>query len=346
MAHRVLLTGANGFLGSHILSELLSKGFFVSSVVRSQEKADQIRRDFPSYESQMDFGIVPDMTIPGAFNEVVKSTPPFNTVLHQASPFFFSSITKNEEFLDPAIKGTTELLKGVKAHAPEVKRVIYTSSCAAVLDFDAGISSTPQKVYTEEDWNPITYEAALKGSKAHAYRASKKFAELAAWNFIKEEKPNFDLVSINPPMIWGPLAHTISGTKDINESNARLYTGLLNSSKDAPMPPNGVHMYVDVRDLAVAHVAAVTTPEAGGERIIVSSKAMSTQEIADLFRKNFPELESRIPLGKPGTSSLPEGAYTISNEKAKKLLGVTFRSDEECFVELGKQLLEIEKASV
>jgi nucleoside-diphosphate-sugar epimerase len=147
MAHRVLLTGANGFLGSHILSELLSEGFFVSSVVRSQGKADQIRRGFPSYKSQMDFGIVPDMTIPGAFDEVVKSTPPFDTVLHQASPFFFSSIKKNEEFLDPAIKGTTELLTAVKAYAPGVKRVIYTSSCASVLDFDAVISSTPQKVY-------------------------------------------------------------------------------------------------------------------------------------------------------------------------------------------------------
>ena len=139
MAHRVVLTGANGFLGSHILSELLSKGFFVRSVVRSQEKANQIVRDFPSYETQMEFGIVPDMTVPGAFNEVVKSTPPFDTLLHQASPFFFSSIMNNEEFLDPAIKGTTELLKAVKAYAPEVKRVIYTSSCAAVLNFDTEI---------------------------------------------------------------------------------------------------------------------------------------------------------------------------------------------------------------
>jgi nucleoside-diphosphate-sugar epimerase len=108
-------------------------------------------------------------------------------------------------------------------------------------------------VYTEEDWNSITYEAALVGSKTHAYRASKKFAELAAWNFVTEDRPNFDLISINPPMIWGPLAHTISNIQDTNEPNARLYTGLLNSTKDAPMPPNGVHTYVDVRDLPVAH---------------------------------------------------------------------------------------------
>jgi nucleoside-diphosphate-sugar epimerase len=345
MSQRVLLTGANGFLGSHILSELLNNGFFVRSVVRSQAKADQIVRDFPSFKSKMDFGIVPDMTVPGAFNEVVKSTPPFDAILHQASPFFFASIGNNAEFLDPAVKGTTEILKAVKAHAPEVKRVIYTSSCAAVLNFSAPVATSPQKVYTEDDWYPITYDEALEGNKADAYRASKKFAELAAWNFVKEEKPNFDLVSLNPPMIYGPLRHTVSNVKDINESNARIYSNFVNSSKDAPLPPNGVHIYVDVRDLAVAHVKAVTIPEAGGQRIIVSSKSISSQDISDILRKNFPELEERTPIGKPGTDSLPEGAYTISNEKVKKILGLDFRTDEECFVELGRQLLEIEKAS-
>jgi nucleoside-diphosphate-sugar epimerase len=346
MSQRVLLTGANGFLGSHILSELLNSGFFVRSIVRSQAKADQIARDFPSFKSKMDFGIVADMTVPGAFNEIVKSSPPFDAVLHQASPFLFSVTGNNKElFLDPAIKGTTEILKAIKAHAPEIKRVIYTSSCAAVLDFNAPVGTTPQKVYTEEDWNSITYSEALAGTKPDAYRASKKFAELAAWDFVKEEKPNFDLVSLNPPMIYGPLKHTVENVKDLNESNKMIYSKFVNSSKDAPLPPNGVHMYVDVRDLAIAHVKAVTTPEAGGQRIIVSSKAISSQQISHLLRKNFPELEERTPIGNPGTDSLPEGAYTISNEKVKKLLGLEFRSDEECFVELVRQLLEIEKAS-
>jgi nucleoside-diphosphate-sugar epimerase len=345
MAQRVLLTGANGFLGSHILSELLDDGFFVRSVVRSQAKADQILRDFPSYKSKMDFGIVPDMTVHGAFNDVVKSSPPFDAVIHQASPFFFASIGNNAEFLDPAIKGTTELLEAIKAHAPDVKRVIYTCSCAAVIDFNAPIGTTPQKVYTAEDWNPVTYEGALVGSKADAYRASKKYAELAAWNFVKEEKPNFDLVSLNPPMIYGPLKHTVTNVKDINESNARLYNNFINSSKDALLPPGGVHMYVDVRDLAIAHVKAITTPEAANQRILVSSKSISSQEISDIFRRAFPELEERTPVGNPGTDSLPEGAYTISNEKAKTVLGLKFRTDEECFVELARQLLEIEKAS-
>ncbi|KUJ07895.1 NAD(P)-binding protein [Mollisia scopiformis] len=345
MSQRILLTGANGFLGTHILAELLKAGFSVRSVVRSQSKADQLSRIFPTYASKMDFGIVPDMTIPGAFNQVVQANPPFTTVLHQASPFFFASISKNEDFLLPAIEGTTNLLKAVKEHAPEVKRVIYTSSCAAVLNFEAPIGTNPQKVYTDSDWNPVTYTQAIEGNKAIAYRASKKFAELAGWNFIQEEKPNFDFVSINPPMIYGPMHSPAATVAEINESNVRIYNNFINSTTDAELPPGGVHMYVDVRDLATAHVRAVTTKEAGSERIIVSSKAISSQEISDLLRSNFPELDKRTPVGKPGTISLPEGAYTVSNEKAKRMLGLTFRSDEECFVELGKQLLEIEKGS-
>ncbi|KAF8859161.1 NAD(P)-binding protein [Acephala macrosclerotiorum] len=315
-SRRVLLTGANGFLGTHILSELLKAGFFVRSVVRSQAKASQLSKVFPEYSSRMDFGIVPDMTVPGAFNQVVQASPPFTTILHQASPFFFATTTKSEDFLLPAIEGTTNLLKAVKEFAPEVKLVIYTSSSLSSFSTNKGV----------------------------AYRASKKYAELAGWNFIKEERPNFDFISINPPMIYGPMFHPAGSVEEINKSNARIYNNFINSKKDAEMPPGGVHPYVDVRDLAIAHVRAVVTPEVGGQRIIVGSKSVSSQEIADLLRNNFGELEGRTPIGMPGTISLTEGAYSVSNEKAKKLLGLTFRSDE-CFVPLGRQLLEIEKAS-
>jgi nucleoside-diphosphate-sugar epimerase len=179
MARRVLLTGANGFVGSHILDQLLSLGHSVRSIVRSEAKAQQVLADFPNHGSKLDFAIVPDITAPGAFDDVVKSTPPFDTVIHTASPFLYRVISDNREFLDPAIKGTLEVLKSIKANAPSVKRVVITSSCAAVINFAAPVNTTPQKVYTEEDWNPTTWEGALTGTTNNAYQASKKFAELS-----------------------------------------------------------------------------------------------------------------------------------------------------------------------
>lgn len=87
MPQRILLTGANGFIGAHILDVLLSKGHSVRAILRSQSKVDQVLADFPNYGSTLDFGIVPDITAPGAFDKAVVSDPPFNSVIHTASPF-------------------------------------------------------------------------------------------------------------------------------------------------------------------------------------------------------------------------------------------------------------------
>jgi len=343
MAQRVLLTGSNGFVGSHILEQLLSRGLSVRGIVRSQAKAQQVLSDFPNYGSQLDFGIVPDITAPGAFDKVVQSTPPFDTVIHTASPFLYRVISDNREFLDPAIKGTLEVLKSVKAYAPAVKRVVITSSCAAVINFQAPVVTTPPKIYTEEDWNPTTWESALTGTQNNAYQASKKFAELSAWEFVEKEKPNFSLATLAPPMVYGPLRHTVKSVKELNQSNSRIYDLFINSKKDAEEPPNGLHTYTDVRDIATAHIKAATLPEAAGQRFVICAGKISSQEISDMLRKDIPELAERTPEGTPGKDTLGENAFDCSSAKAEKVLGLTFRSKEETFVELAKQLLEIEK---
>ena len=359
MVQRVLLTGANGFVGSHILEQLLSRGLSVRAVIRSQSKAAQVLADFPTAGSALDFGIVPDITTPGAFDEVVQSTPSFDTVIHTASPFLCNClclrsrektdefadrvISSNLEFLDPAVKGTSEILKSIKAHAPTVKRVVITSSCAAVVDFAANPTASPQKIYTSEDWNPVTWDGALTGTPNTGYQASKKFAEEAAWDFIEKEKPNFDLVTLNPPMVYGPLRHSITSVKQLNESNARIYNLFVNSSKDAPLPPNGMPVYTDVRDIALAHIKAAMVPEASGQRFVICEGQVSSQEISDSLRTNIPELDERTPVGVPGGNKLNANQYNCSSKLAEKVLGMTFRKKEETFVDLAKQLLEIEK---
>jgi hypothetical protein len=68
-----------------------------------------------------------------------------------------------------------------------------------------------------------------------------------AWEFIETEKPNFDLVTITPPMVYGPIRHSVSSPKQLNESNLRIYNLFINSKRDAELPPNGMHVYTDVR---------------------------------------------------------------------------------------------------
>lgn len=176
MARRVLLTGGNGFIGSHILTQLLDHGCTVCCVVRTQEKGDKILRDFAAQQSQISITIVPDIVAPGAYHTAVQGTPPFDTIYHTASPFTYTNVGGNLQFLEPAIKGTLNLLKAVKDNAPSVRRVIWTGSCASVIDYD-NLVSDPARLYTEADWNPVTWEEAVHGDPSKAYRASKLFAE-------------------------------------------------------------------------------------------------------------------------------------------------------------------------
>ena len=184
----------------------------------------------------------------------------------------------------------------------------------------------------------MTWDGALTGTPNAAYQASKKYAEKAAWNVVEKEKPKFDLVTLNPPMVYGPLRHSISSVKQLNESNARIYNLFINSSKDVPLPPNGLPVYTDVRDIALAHIKAAMVPEASGHMFVICYGQVSSQEISDLLRKNIPELEERTPVGVPGGNKLDPDYYTASNALAKKVLRMTFRPKEETFVELAKQL--------
>ena len=176
--HRVLLTGANGFLGSHILKQLLDHpDVSVRAVVRSASKVEAVKQDFNEYDN-LDFAIVPDITAPNAFHEALSSSDtPFNLVVHSASPFLYKAVSDNREFLDPAVNGTTEILRSVKAVAPGVKRVVITSSFASDADL-AHPDKMAGRTYTDDDWNPITWDQALQGGKGDAYQGSKKFAEV------------------------------------------------------------------------------------------------------------------------------------------------------------------------
>ena len=104
--------------------------------------------------------------------------------------------------LDPAVIGTTGVLKSIKKSAPTVKRVTITSSFAAIIDPFKGMR--PGYTYSEKDWNPITHDQALE-NPSNGYRASKTFAEKAAWDFLEKEKPNFTVSTINPPLVLGPI---------------------------------------------------------------------------------------------------------------------------------------------
>ncbi|KAI0888180.1 flavonol reductase [Annulohypoxylon maeteangense] len=343
MPRYVFLTGGNGFIGSHILAELLNNDFYVSCAVRTQAKGDKILEDFAAQKSQIDISVIPDIISPDAYNAALKRHP-FEAVFHTASQFSSNAEgDKYQLYLKPAIEGTLNLLRTVKDHAPSVRRVIWTGSCASVIDYGDLVSVDHPRVYDEKDWNPITLEDVKQGSPSQAYIASKKFAEQGAWAFMEQEKPHFELVTLCPPATFGPLRHSISRIEDLNESNDRLWKYCFDSTEDAPMPYIPVHTYVDVRDLAKVQVQSMIVPEAANQRFIVCARQFSYQDICDILRSHFPELRKRTPLGRPSISSLPQGAYSVDNTKVREILGIEFRSLEETVLDTARYMLHVEQ---
>jgi len=336
---RVLLSGGSGFIAAHVIDNLLERGHSVVTTVRSQEKANKIKEAHPKYgKDKLDFAIVEDVAQEGAFDKAVVSDPPFDAVIHTASPFHFNVTDVQKELLDPAIIGTTGILKSIKKSAPTVKRVAITSSFASIVDGSKG--AWPEHTYSEADWNPITKEQAVQ-NPANGYRASKTFAERAAWDFVEKEKPNFSIATLCPPLVLGPIVHYLNSLDGLNTSNQRIRDIAQGKAKDE-IPETGTFIFVDVRDLALAHVLAIEKEEAANKRFFVVAGYFSNREVAEIIEKDYPQYKEGLPTKSTPGGDYPNGkksdVYKIDNSRVKDVLGLTFTPLEKTIVDTVKSL--------
>lgn len=312
------------------------------TTVRSEDKASRIRAAHPG--AKLTVALVPDISQPDAFDEVVRTHGAgLAYVQHTASPFHYGWTDAKTELLDPAVEGTRSILRAVQRHASNsVRRVVVTSSFAAILSA-AGIAD-PDKTFSEADWNPLTYEDGLRSgpdNKADAYRASKTVAERTAWDFVSDPKNGvkFELATICPPMVFGPVVHHLSSLAAINTSNGR-FVDLVQGRWASEIPPSGVFLWVDVRDVALAHANAMERPEAAGQRFFVTAGYYSNREIAAAVRKHFlPELGDKLPAESVPGGGYPEGSfYKYDNSRATKVLGIDWIPLEKSAVDTVKSL--------
>ncbi|KAJ6781063.1 hypothetical protein PWT90_09524 [Aphanocladium album] len=333
---RILLTGGNGFVASHILDMLRTTQHTVAITVRSEEKKEQVLARFEEPARQrISVFIVPDFTVPGAFDQCLQSQPPIEAVMHVASPFYYSATDIQRELLDPSVIGTESLLGSIHRHCPTVKTVVLTSSFAAILD-SYKTNSIPEHTYTVADWNPLTEEDAMK-STLNGYRASKILAEKAAWNFMDEQKPSFTLVALNPTLAFGPVIQPLAGAGDINTSNQRI-SGFLSGAFRDKIPDTGLSFYlwIDVRDLAVAHIRAVekqlVAPES--KRYLCTQGYFTNREICSIIARRFLEYQNVLPSPDGDDGGFPrEGVYGFDCAATTRDLELEYRTLEESVVD-------------
>ena len=255
----VLVTGGTGFIGLHCLQQLLDKGYKVRTTIRSESRKQEVMEAMKKHSSNcenLEFFIA-DLLSDDGWSEAVTGS---KYVLHVASPFFLGEPENEDVFIKPAVEGTLRVLKACADS--DVQKVVLTSSFAAV-----GYGHSREKeVYTEEDWSSVDGEIS-------PYAKSKTIAEKAAWEFVEnlEESKKFELTVINPVAVTGPML-----TSDIGSSNDFLLKLISGSMPACPK----IHMgYIDVRDVAKAHIFSMTEEKTNGERIIVSENEMFFAEV-------------------------------------------------------------------
>ncbi len=333
----VLVTGASGFIGLHCVRELLQRGYSVRGTVRSLAREPTLRA---ALEKQTDTSrlelVTADLTRDDGWTEAMLGC---RYAWHVASPVPNKPPKHEDELIIPARDGTLRVLRA--ASETGVERVVLTSSLSAVME---GHPRNTSRVFTEEDWSRVDGDLS-------AYDKSKTLAERAAWDFVESLAPEktLELSTINPGLVLGPVLE-----KDYGVSPEAI---LKLMRRDFPGCPRLGWPTVDARDVAAAHFAAMTVPEANGKRFCCCGDFVWMKEMAEILNANFSEQGYKVP-----TRTLPDfvvrfvGLFDklvrvttprlglelhVSNERIKRVLGWQPRSTEEMIVATGESLIDL-----
>jgi dihydroflavonol-4-reductase len=334
----VLVTGGSGFIGSHSILQLLNAGHRVRTTVRNLKREGDVRAMLK--QGGVDAGkrltfAAADLESDAGWPQAVAGC---DYVLHVASPFPSNVPKHDDELIIPAREGALRVLRA--ARDAGVKRVVLTSSFAAI-----GYGHPPQaEPFNETNWtNPGADDLT-------AYAKSKTLAERAAWDFIAKEGRGLELSVVNPVGVFGPVLGPDYSTSILIVQ--RMLDGAL------PGLPKLYFGAVDVRDTVDLHLRAMTHPAAKGERFLaVAGNFLSMLEIAKVLKDRMGAAAKRVParelpnwlvrlasLRDPAVKLiLPElGKHkNATNEKARRVLGWSPRSNEEAILATGESLVEL-----
>ena len=330
---KVLVTGATGFIALHCIAQLLEQGYGVTGTVRSPKRIDEVKKAITDQNlstDNLDF-VEADLEADAGWAEAVAGC---DFVLHVASPFIVGVPKHEDDLIIPAVEGTRRVVSAaIKAG---VKKIVLTSSCAAITETQDGKTH-----FSEADWSDAFH------AKTPAYYKSKTRAEKLAWELIGAQKKGTKtkLSVINPAGVIGPTLSDDIGTA--NEFVLQMINGKV------PGCPK-LHLgFVDVRDVAAAHILAMKNVKANGERFIISENEFWFRDFSVILNdagykkaptRDMPNwLVKLFGLIDPGTRQMAQmaGAEKFAPaDKARKILGWQPRAASQSLLDTAEQLVE------
>ena len=246
---KVLVTGASGFIAEHCIIELLKNGYSVKGSLRSMNREQEVRDAVKTEtdDTKLEFCKL-DLLEDDGWEDAMWDC---DYLMHVASPFVIEDPKDENELIKPAKEGTLRALNAAKKAG--IKRVVLTSSVAAVNSHMMSGTSD------HTTWTDINSKYVTP------YQKSKTIAEKAAWDFYnnQDNSNKMEMAVINPGGVMGPQLGN-----DLGGASTQIVSQLI--SGKFPMIPALSFPFIDVRDVAILHLKAMTTPEADGKRFIAA----------------------------------------------------------------------------
>jgi nucleoside-diphosphate-sugar epimerase len=341
MHKTILVTGGTGYVGSWIVKYLLEKGYQVRITVRDksnldkyaflQEIADKSDGDIEVYEA--------DLLTPGAYDSAAEGS---DSIIHVASPFTLRFKDPINEIIKPAINGTENILAAATS-STTVKKVVLTSSVVAVYGDNIDMQEKGLSEFTEDDFNNTSSETH------QPYSYSKVKAELRAWELARQQE-QWELVVMNPSFVMGPPLDTNSNSESIQFMKDMLTGKFLTGA------PHLEFGFVDVRDVAKAHILALEKENAKG-RYILMKEVMSfisfAKKIKVIYPGKYPLPRMKAPkfmlyligraFGITGRFVSRNIGYhiKINNSKGQKELGLVYSPMEDTIEDMVERMKEL-----
>ena len=325
----VLVTGASGYIASHLIKILLERGFKVRGSVRSvsnQAKYQFLYDLVPEKKDNLTL-VEAELTDKESWLKAVEGC---QYIFHVASPIP-PSVPKDEtELIIPAVEGTLNVLEA--AVQKGVKKVVVTSSCLTVM-----IGQPDGKLNNEEDWS---------SEECPAYPKSKIKAEKAAWKFYEENKGRIEVTTVLPSLVFGPIytKHGNSSETLIAEIIRGNYPGVLDIS----------FAIVDVRDVAEAHFNAMFKEGTNGKRYIASGALVPFEDVfkslkGDLEQYGYKINDKHVTAEEVVASGNPVAQRSVNligkkmlvnNERSKTELGMKYIPIDQTVKEMAHSLIK------
>ncbi|KAI0271271.1 NAD-P-binding protein [Gloeopeniophorella convolvens] len=332
---RILITGATGLVGSHVVEQALTAGYDVKLTVRPA-KAARLQEAFVSLGDRVQ--VVPLESLGDNPPGLADAFGGVEALVHVAS----SLLGTPETLIKTAVEGTLDVLK--VALAAGVHKIVVTSS---IFSLGSPAQFSDDRVIGADDWSPLTLEDGLRSGADPftGYAAAKAVAERALWKFV-EAHPELDVATIHPSFVYGPAARAEVIDTVAGSTNMIPYE-LISRPESAMGVVQQMSMpaFCHVSDVGRAHILALKAPRSEKpKRIVICGGYFTWAQAVEHLYNVRPQLRSRLPVVKESEMRVTVYAK-FDTSSAAQIIGLTKYIDwKETLENTFDSLLEREAA--